>query len=146
MDYRQEICSRISLIINEFEEGNTSRFAKKIGEKESRIRSYTRESQKPSVPSSEIIAKICEKYMVSSEWILLGRGKMKEVIIEEKYKVTEVTNEYLIDRLEYWHEDSIEKKKIIESLNKQIAILKAEKKSDYPLLSEAEPEAKLKQE
>lgn len=77
MDYKEQITSRLILILDRLYSGNKSRMGDVVGVDESRIRSYTQKNVvKRSMPPAEFIAALIEKVEINPEWLLLGVGEM----------------------------------------------------------------------
>lgn len=77
MGYLEDISERIRLIKKYLANDNNCEFSRITGESEAKIRSYIRTNKKPAMPSAEFIAKVIEKFELNYEWMLYGKGEMK---------------------------------------------------------------------
>lgn len=68
------IQGRIQILINKFEGGINSQFAKAINMSEGNIRAYLNGSQ----PKAEVLEKIVRYYDINPEWLILGKGEIQK--------------------------------------------------------------------
>lgn len=62
------------MLVEKFGEGNNSKFAASIGTSEANIRNYINGTQ----PRTDILTAIAEKFGISFEWLLTGKGEMQK--------------------------------------------------------------------
>lgn len=72
MDGVTDISNRISDLVDHFAEGKNTKFAELLGTSESNIRNY----RNGKMPKFDFIQKVCDKFEISYEWFILGKGKM----------------------------------------------------------------------
>lgn len=77
MDYKTQITNRLVEVLEKVFSNNRSEFGRRVGVKESRIRSYTHEViGERSMPSADFIASVIMNIEINHEWLLFGKGEM----------------------------------------------------------------------
>lgn len=68
---------RLLEIIDEFEDGNKSKFAREIGASSGNLGIWLRQAKrgKEIYPSASVLYRILKRYSVNINWLLTGEGK-----------------------------------------------------------------------
>jgi transcriptional regulator with XRE-family HTH domain len=104
------INERINRVILELFEGNSSRFAKKIGVKPGQIANYT--GSRKSIPRADLIERIVITIdVINPDWLITGRGEM---LLETSYE------DKKNDLTKYLEKTIKEKNSRIEELSKTV--------------------------
>jgi transcriptional regulator with XRE-family HTH domain len=69
--------SRLKLLIDSVENGNKSKFARKIDVSSATVHFWLKEDRE-TLPDTSTIIKICEIYNISANWLLMGSGRREK--------------------------------------------------------------------
>jgi len=80
MNELTDISNRISDLVEHFADGKNTKFAELVSTSEANIRNY----RNGKMPKFDFIQKVCERFEISYEWFISGKGKMfsKNIIPE----------------------------------------------------------------
>ena len=119
MDYSAEISARINQVITHFTGGNVSKFGRMIDVIPDTVSTYLGKNKRITMPSAEFISKLVDKFGISPEWILLGKGEM---IPEKTYQVTQIFE----PDIPIAQKELEQAKKLIGTLQKTLDIINSE--------------------
>lgn len=134
------VLERIRLLINS-KCKSQKEFCKKVGLNEKTLSSMFTRNSNPKYETLFLIISAFED--VSANWILTGKGEMLLKKDNEETKITDA-NEYLVKRFEEVLNELRDIKDVVDEQEKELKILREEKKQYWNADLAAEREIKLK--
>lgn len=127
MDYNVLLSKRLKIILDELFDGNYSAMSRFLGLSDNGLASYIRGTKQKdgsfrlSTPSAEVIANIINKLEINIEWIMFGKGEMKnkgrDSIVKEPEVRYNISPERLFSVIESQQETIKAQSKSIENLS-----------------------------
>jgi len=133
------ISDRIKTLVDQFADGNNSKFAKIVNTSEANVRNYIAGTQ----PKFDFLQSVAEKFEISCEWLLLGKeklncvaepqpvyGNQNNTLLKEKDKRIDELKDQIasLQRIEKyfndrWTQYQFEKDKFIDQRDKLIELI-----------------------